>query len=465
MSFNLFNFWIPLIAVIQVYYLIPHKKVRNLFLLITSWAFYIFVDWRVFPCLMISTMTDYIAGFLVAPKNKKALRLTALSFSLFINLGLLSVFKYLPEFLNTDDDFISLLKSVGLPLGISFYTFQTISYTIDCYRGTIKPTSDFLSFALYVSFFPQIAAGPIEKAKNLLPQFQNSITQIEFDRLKEGFYLILLGLFKKVYVAGALIHPLQRIYESDTPPPSLALLTGSLAICHVYVDFSAYSDLARGIAKFFGIELMVNFKPFIFSKNPREYWRRWHISLYQWIQDYLMTPVKQALTLKNRKYLLNLHILILFIAIAFWHKISFNWLLFGLFNACAYLFYYFFSKTIFWKAFPKLLKYLLVIICMFGFHTVNGLLYYSEDFLSFVKISSRIMDFKGFGRETFDLIVYLIPFLLPLFVYEWFQHKYKTELFIMKSPLIIKSFWIAFAIVCIFIFERNTQHSFIYFGF
>ena len=462
--FNLFNFWIPLILVIQIFYCLPSQKGRNLWLLIASWGFYIFIDWRVFPCLLTSTVTDYIAGFLVVPKKKKLLRSTALFISLFINIGLLFIFKYIPNLLIADDSFVSLLKSIGLPLGISFYTFQTISYTIDCYRGRIKPTSDFLSFALYVSFFPQIAAGPIEKAKNLLPQFQTSI-QVSTKQLKEAFYLILLGLFKKIYVAGALIHPLKRIYESNEAPASLALLTGLLAICHVYTDFSAYSDLARGIAKFFGIELMVNFKPFIFSKNPKEYWMKWHISLYKWIQDYLMKPVVHILKLRNKKYLISLYIFILFIAIAFWHKVSLNWLLFGIFNSFTYTVYRFCSRTKFWKTFPNFPKYLVTIIFMFCFHTINGLLYYSESFESLIEISSRIIHFNGFGRETFDLLFYLIPFLFPLFMYEWFQNKKGTALFIMKTPFLMRGFWIAFVIVCVFIFERSTEHSFIYFGF
>lgn len=459
MNFGLFHFWLPLIAIIRIYYFIPCRHWRNLFLLTVSWVFYILVDWRIFPCLLISTLTDYIAGFLVTPKRKKILRLTALCFSLFVNLSLLFIFKYMPELLNQNGGFASLLKSIGLPLGISFYTFQTISYTIDCYRGHIKPSSNFLSFALYVSFFPQLAAGPIEKAKNLLPQFQNSI-DIKSQQFREGFYLVLLGLFKKVYVAGALLYPLQRIYETDKVPPGLALLTGLLAGFYIYADFSSYSDLARGIAKFFGVELMVNFKPFIFARNPKEFWKNWHISLYQWILDYLMKPIVKNLKMKKRYY-----VLILFVVIGLWHKASLNWLLFGVFNAFAFLTYSFWSRMSFWRRFPDSLKYLITVICMFFFFTINGLLYYSENFEVFLNMISRILRFRGFGRETFDLLFYLFPFLSPLLIYEWFQHKKGTELFIMKVPVVVRAFWIAFVLSCIFIFERNTEHTFIYFGF
>ena len=459
MRFGLFDFWIPLIAVIQIYHILPSRKWRNLCLLITSYCFYVSVDWRFLPLLLISTLTDYIAGFLVVPSRDKILRSISLSLSLSINLSLLITFKYIPDIFQVGDGFVSLLTSIGLPLGISFYTFQTISYTIDCYRGNIKPSSDFISFALYVSFFPQLAAGPIEKARNLLPQFQNAI-EIKIQHIKEAFYLILLGLFKKIYVAGALIHPLRRIYEADEAPPSLVFLSGLLATCHVYADFSSYSDLARGIARFFGIKLMVNFKPFIFARNPKEYWSNWHISLYQWILDYLVRPVIKVLKVKKLSYI----ILIVFITIALWHKISLTSLLFGGFNAGSFLAYRFYSKTRFWLSFPRLLKYSVVVTMMLFFHTINGWLYYFND-EAFLKLPSKIMQFRGFGRETFDVFFYLTPFLLPLFIYEWFQNKYGTELFILKSPFLVRAFWIAFVIACVFVFERNTEHDFVYFGF
>ena len=465
MNFGLFNFWIPLVLIIHIYHLLPGRKWKNLCLLITSYGFYIFIDWRVFPCLLISTATDYIAGFLVTPGRRKSVRIAGLLCSLSINLGLLFTFKYIPELFHTDNEFVSLLKSVGLPLGISFYTFQTISYTLDCYKGHIKPTSDIVSFALYVSFFPQLAAGPIERAKRLLPQFQNSVTKIDFKKFKEGFYLILLGLFKKVYVAGALIHPLKRIYETNEPPPSLALISGFLAVCLLYFDFSSYSDLARGIAKFFGINLIVNFKPFVFSKSPREFWRKVHISMHKFILDYLMRPGVEIFKKKNQKYFISFYVVFLFILVGLWHKASLNWLLTGIFNGIYYVSYHFCNKKRVIELFPFFLRYVIIFFSMFFLYTMNGLLYYSDNFETFIKMSEQIIKFNGFGRETFDLLFYLWPFLLPLFIYEWFQNKYGTELFIMKSPFLVRAFWIAFAIVCIFVFERNTEHTFIYFGF
>ena len=463
MQFNLFNFWLPLFLIIQIYHLLPTRRYKNLCLLVASYGFYLSVDYRVFPLLIISTLTDFICGFLVIPKNKKTTRLVALFFSLFINLSLLFIFKYLPDILYEDNQISSLLVSVGLPLGISFYTFQTISYTIDCYRGDIKPKKDLLSFALYVSFFPQLAAGPIERAKNLLIQFQSPVSKSNnIQNFKEGFYLILLGLFKKVYVAGAIIHPLNRIYESSDPPASLVLLSGFLAICHVYLDFSAYSDLARGIARFFGIELIVNFKPFLFSKNTKDYWKRWHISLHLWIKSYFL-PV--FIFLKNKKLNKVLFPFFVFLPFGLWHAINLNWLLFGLFNATCFIAQGFFSSKSFWISLPPFIKYILSFCLMFAFHTINGWLYYSIDFETFLKVIRKASEFKGFGRETFDLIFYLLPFLLPLFVYEWFQNKYDTELFIMKAPFLIKAFWISVALAGIFIFERNTEHSFIYFRF
>ena len=462
MSFGLFNFWIPLVLLIQLYYLIPSKKTRNLILLLASWIGYSLIDWRFLPCLLISTLTDFTAGFLVQPKKKLFLRFIALFLSLFINLGLLATFKYLPEFSNSQNPFNSFLSSIGLPLGISFYTFQTISYTLDCWKGKIKPTSDIISFSLYVSFFPQLAAGPIEQAHRLLPQFQKSLAQIDFHKFKEGFYLILLGLFKKVYVAGAVIHPLKQIYESSDPPASLVFISGILTALHVYLDFSAYSDLARGIAKCFGIELMVNFKPFLFSPNVKEYWKRWHISLHRWIRHYFLTLF---IFLKNKKIKSFLLPFLIFIPFGLWHKISLNWLLFGVFNAMLFIAHSFFSQKHLWISTPRFIKYILTVCLMFLFHTINGWLYYSSDFKSFLSLFQKVSEFRGFGRETFDFLFYLFPFLVPLFIYEWFQNKYDTELFIMRAPFIIKAFWISFAIVCILVFSRNTESGFVYFEF
>ena len=467
MSFNLFNFWIPLILTIQIYHLLPGKKEKNLFLLLASWGFYILFDYRAFPCLLLSTAVDYIAGSLAAPNRKKSLRLTALFCSVSVNLGLLFSFKYIPDF--GGGSFTNMLQSIGLPLGISFYTFQTMSYTFDCYKGHIKPSSDFFSFALYVSFFPQLAAGPIERASRLLPQFQQTdqktAEKVKFRQFREGFYLILLGLFKKVYVAGALIHPLKRIFETDEAPPSLALISGLLAILHVYADFSAYSDLARGLAKFFGIELMINFKPFIFSKNPKDFWRRWHISLYDWISNYLVKGLLAPLLKAKISGAKLLSIAILFIAIALWHGASITWLLFGVFNALCFYSHRLVSKTPFWRRAPQALKLAAATIFMFGFHTVNGWLFYSGDLETFLKIFEKARSFSGFGRETADLLFYLLPFLAPLFVYELFQNKRGTELFIMKSHFLIRAFWIALVLAGILIFERNSESSFVYFGF
>lgn len=462
MSFGLINFWIPLVLLIQFYYLIPSKRGRNVLLLSAGLLGYALIDYRFLFCLLLSTLTDFIAGFLVIPKNKKIIRFIALFFSLFINLGLLCLFKYLPDLSSSQNYFTIFIKSIGLPLGISFYTFQTISYTLDCWKGKIRPTSDIISFSLYVSFFPQLAAGPIEQAHRLLPQFQKKLTKLNIYKFKEGFYLILLGLFKKVYVAGAVIHPLKRIYESPDPPASLALLSGALAVLHVYLDFSAYSDLARGIAKFFGIELMVNFKPFLFSKNIKEFWGRWHISLQLWIKNYVL-PV--FIFLKSSPLKKFLFPFLVFIPFSLWHAVNLNWLLFGLFNAIFFIAYSFFSKTTIWFLIPGFIKYLLSFCFMFLLHSINGWLYYSPDFETVLRLIQRLPEFKGFGRETFDLIFYLFPFLAPVLTYEWFQNKYDTELFIMKAPFLIRAFWIAVALAGIFIFERNTEHSFVYFGF
>ena len=458
--FGLFNFWIPLFFIIQVYHLLQSRKSKNLCLLMASWIFYISIDYRVFPILLISTITDYIAGFFVVPKKSKIIRSTALVLSLLINLSLLCFFKYAPDILNTNSISESLLQSIGLPLGISFYTFQTIGYTVDCYRGRIQPTKDVLSFSLYVSFFPQLAAGPIERATKLLPQFQSNITSINILQFREGFYLILLGLFKKIYVGNGLDLPINRIFDMEQTDPSMLFFGGFLGFFYIYVDFSAYSDLARGIAKFFNINLMVNFKPFIFSKDPVDFWRNWHISLYKWIINY---PLRAIVYINKTKKHSAIYIFTLMLIFSFWHKISINHFINALFNTFTILITLYFRKKN--NHFPVVFKYILIFIIMFIYYSIKGFLHYSDNFEHLISMISKMFEFQGFGRESLDLLIYVFPLLAPLFIYEIFEKKYKTALFILNMPLPLRAFWCSFVLACIFVFERGAYTDFIYFGF
>lgn len=299
MIFNSLNYFIFLIIVLLVYYKI-NKRAQNIWLLIASYYFYSCWDWRFLSLIVLSTITDYMCGAIMGESGSSPTkRKIALLISLTVNLGLLAVFKYFNFFI---DSAATLLQMVGmqpnittlqiiLPVGISFYTFQTLSYTIDIYRGKLKPIHDPLDFALFVSFFPQLVAGPIERASSLLPQLAEK-RRVTNEDIYEGVYLILMGLFRKIVLADSAAVYVNRAFSNPDIFTSSGLLIATLLFSiQIYCDFAGYTDIARGTARLLGIKLMVNFKQPYFSTNITEFWRRWHISLSTWLRDYLYIPL------------------------------------------------------------------------------------------------------------------------------------------------------------------------------
>ncbi len=296
MIFNSLAFFIFLFVVLTVYYGLAHRA-QNVLLLIASYFFYGWWDWRFCSLLLISTLVDFVVGLQIekAPQRKKRL----LVVSMVTNLGLLGVFKYFNFFIDTA---AVALESIGLeahlpvlriilPVGISFYTFQTMSYTIDVYRGHLRAARNLADFALYVAFFPQLVAGPIERATHLLPQFQAPRT-VTRPMVESGCHLILIGLFRKVVIADNVAPLVNAVFSGPQSATWIQLATGTLLFAvQIYCDFAGYSDIARGTSRLFGFELMVNFAQPYFSKNISEFWRRWHISLSSWLRDYLYIPL------------------------------------------------------------------------------------------------------------------------------------------------------------------------------
>ena len=305
MLFNSFAFAIFLPVVLSLYWLM-HRRTgwQNNMLLVASYVFYGYWDWRFLTLLWISTCVDYFVASRMSAATASGTTTggwTAkrwLMISLVTNLGILGFFKYFNFF---TDSTVALLGALGveaspfvlhviLPVGISFYTFQTLSFTVDVYRGEMKPLPSFRDFALFVAFFPQLVAGPIERATALIPQI---VAPRRFDRGQavDGINLIFWGLFKKVYVADNLAPLVQRVFSSPDPTGFEALVGIYAFAFQIYCDFSGYTDIARGCAKLMGFELMENFRfPYV-SVNAAEFWRRWHISLSSWLRDYLYIPL------------------------------------------------------------------------------------------------------------------------------------------------------------------------------
>ena len=297
MLFNSIEFAIFLPIVFIGYWLVFNKnlKVQNLFIVAASYLFYGWWDWRFLSLIIFSSFVDYIIGLQLSKTEKHVKRKILLLTSIFVNLGFLGFFKYYNFFTESFSQAFTLLGkpfevsrlNIILPVGISFYTFQTLSYSIDVYRKKLEPTNDLISFFAFVSFFPQLVAGPIERAANLLPQFYKK-RKFEYDKAADGMRQILWGLFKKVVIADNAATYVNDIFSNYANYSGTTLVLAAVFFAfQIYGDFSGYSDIAIGTARLFGFNLMKNFAFPYFSRDIAEFWRRWHISLSSWFKDYL----------------------------------------------------------------------------------------------------------------------------------------------------------------------------------
>ena len=333
MLFNSFEFALFIAPVLILVMTLKHRH-QNLFLLAASYFFYGSWDWRFLSLIFLSTVVDYTCALRMVKGSDKQ-RKWALWTSLGFNLGALGFFKYTNFFIESFADWAGTLGfavsipalEIILPVGISFYTFQTLSYTIDVYRGQTTPTRNFFNFALYVAFFPQLVAGPIEKSRRFLPQVENE-RQITRQGCLEGAYLILWGLFKKVVVADRCAIIVTRVFHQDGfDPTALELLVGAYAFSwQIYCDFSGYTDIARGVAKTMGFDLMLNFRMPYFSPNLADFWRRWHISLSTWFKEYLYIPLGGNRVNKGR---LAFNLMTVFVVSGLWHGAAMNFVVWG----------------------------------------------------------------------------------------------------------------------------------------
>jgi len=346
MLFNSFEFPIFLLFAVSGYWLIgvANRKVQNGFLILVSYIFYGWWDWRFLSLICLSSAVDYLVGIGLRQVTNIQYRRLLLALSISVNLGLLAVFKYLDFFIAS---FAELMTAIGLqtdktslqlilPVGISFYTFQTLSYSIDCYRGQIKATKDPIEFFAFVSFFPQLVAGPIERASRLLPQLQ---TPRKFDQeiVKDGLRRILWGLFKKVVIADTCATVANYTFAHHQQLGGLLLFLGVICFAfQIYCDFSGYSDIAIGVAALFGIRLSQNFATPYFSRNIVEFWQRWHISLSSWFRDYLYISLGGN---RAGNWRVSFNILLTFVLSGLWHGAQWTFVIWGLLNGLLYLSY------------------------------------------------------------------------------------------------------------------------------
>lgn len=344
MLFNSFEFLIFLPIVFLLYWFVfKPLKWQNLFVVAASYLFYGWWDWRFLILIAITTFCSYASGLLIQKyAGRRTRRRIVCATNILLNLIILGIFKYLNFF---GENFALLLDALGfkcdwvtldilLPVGISFYTFQALSYTIDVYRGNIQPTRNIVAFFAFISFFPQLVAGPIERATNLLPQF---LVPRKFDYAKavDGMRQILWGLFKKMVVADNCAVTVNMIFGQYQSFDGLTLFIGALLFTfQIYGDFSGYSDIAIGTARLFGINLMRNFNYPYFSRDIAEFWRRWHISLTTWFRDYLYFPLGGS---RRGKWKSIRNTFIIFLVSGMWHGANWTFICWGAYNAALFL--------------------------------------------------------------------------------------------------------------------------------
>lgn len=480
MLFNSLEFALFLPLVFFVYWIILKGKTRaqNLFIVAASYFFYGWWDYRFLYLIIFSSLCDFYLSKIIYQASSQKQKKAALLISISLNLGLLFFFKYFNFFLDTFEDAFSFFgnpisvdrMTIILPVGISFYTFQTLSYTIDVYRKKLEPTNNLVSFLAFVSFFPQLVAGPIERAKNLLPQFE---IKRDFHRYEAilGVRQILWGLVKKIVIADTSAVFVNEIFSDSGSHNSSALIIGAILFAfQIYGDFSGYSDIAIGTARLFGFSLMKNFAYPYFSRDIAEFWRRWHISLSTWFRDYLYIPLggSQVGTSKKMR-----NILIIFIVSGFWHGANWTFIFWGLLNAL-----YFIPLALTEKnrrhldiiaenrLFPKLSD-LAKMTFTFCLTTVAWIFFRSESISEAFDYLSGIFRGDMFSRpsiDDFNSVIKLLGWIVIITAFEWVQKSKDFPLEKLKLPRLIR--WSLYSLLILMIISYSGQpQEFIYFQF
>jgi D-alanyl-lipoteichoic acid acyltransferase DltB (MBOAT superfamily) len=473
MQFQSFIFIQFFILVYTAYLLLSKNfKAQNILLLIASYIFYGYWDWRFLLLLFTSTSIDFVISKNIYKTDNRQRRKLLLMLSIFANLSILGFFKYFNFFASS---FVDLLNLIGiqaddvtikilLPVGISFYTFQTLSYTIDVYRGQLKPADKLHDFALYLSFFPQLVAGPIERATHLLPQII-SPRKIELAQVNAGIFLILWGYFKKLVIADNLSQIANPIFDNYSQYQGLDLVIGILAFTiQIYCDFSAYSDIARGLAKLMGFDLMVNFKLPFFAINPSDFWARWHISLSTWLRDYLYIPLGG-----NRQGELKTHrnLFITMLLGGLWHGAAWNFVIWGAYQGAILVIYRIFDHHPEhldpWSGKYPYHRVLGKMLVMFILANIGWVIFRSSSpsQISYILTNLGLQT----SDRTFEFLYNLCLFACPLLIVQFFQYISRDLLIVTKLKPIFYIPIYGFILTCIFIFALRESVEFIYFQF
>lgn len=482
MLFNSLEFALFLIIAFTMYWFLFKNKLKyqNIFLLISSYLFYSFWDWRFSFLLLFSTILDYLTGIKIFESKKKDLKLFWMWLSIIINIGFLGVFKYFNFFYDSLENAMNLIGiktnlnsfQIILPVGISFYTFHGISYVIDMYNNKIEPERNLINYGVFVSFFPLLVAGPIERATHLLPQIKKERT-FSYIKSVDGLKRILWGLFKKMVIADNCADIVNTIFGNfSTYSGSTLFLGGILFSIQIYCDFSGYSDVALGTAQLFGITLLKNFSYPYFSRDIAEFWRRWHISLSSWFKDYLYFPLGGS---KGGLWMRVRNTFIIFIISGLWHGANWTFIAWGLLNA-----FYILPSIVFQtnrrniaivaegKVLPTAIE-LLQIIKTFILATFAWILFRSNNLKDAYHYISKILSnsiFQTPETTKFENITLLTILIIFFFIIEWLGREKEYAIQEIGRKWTRISRWI-FYIITIFLafFFSGKEQEFIYFQF
>ena len=484
MLFNSIDFaiFLPIVFLLYWFATNKHLKLQNFLIVAASYLFYAWWDWRFLLLILISTTIDYTVGRKLRIEQNQTKRKILLWTSIVVNLGFLGFFKYYNFFL---ENFVKAFSLFGaeikgnslniiLPVGISFYTFQTLSYTIDVYKRKLEPTKDFIAFTAFVSFFPQLVAGPIERATHLLPQFYKKRT-FEYSKAIDGMRQILWGMFKKIVIADNCAEYANQIFNNSADFNGSTLVLGALFFAfQIYGDFSGYSDIAIGTSRLFGFDLNQNFNFPYFSRDIAEFWRRWHISLSTWFRDYLYIPLggSQGGTLMKIR-----NTFIIFIVSGFWHGANWTFIVWGALNAIYFLPLLLTNnnrnniETVAkGKKLPSLKEFAFIMLT-FGLTVIAWIFFRAENILHAINylseiFSKSIFTFPFFERmkKAFITLIYVAL----LIVIEWMgrEQKFGIQKLSFDNKKILKwGFMLILAAIIIKEFFTTSSQEFIYFDF
>jgi len=479
MFFNSLAYLIFLPIVFIAYWFLSFRSLRiqNILLLIASYIFYAFWNWHFLFLLVFSTFLDYFTGLKIYQSNSIHRKRVWLAISVVTNLGFLAVFKYYNFFV---DSFAEMLRHVGfephyttlqviLPVGISFYTFHGLSYVFDIYYDRFKPRTNVVDYSLFVSFFPLLVAGPIERATHLLPQIENQRT-FDYAKAVDGLRQILWGLFKKMVIADNCAEIANKIFNNTGPYNGSALAVGAIFFTiQIYGDFSGYSDIALGTARLFGIELLQNFAFPYFSRDIAEFWRRWHMSLNTWFRDYLYFPLGGS---RGSKWQQIRNTFIIFLVSGFWHGANWTFVAWGAFHACCFLPLMLFNRNRHnleivakGKLFPNF-REIVGMIITFGLVVIGWVIFRCSTISEALHYIRGMLSQSLFQYPNLHMPWYLISLVIFFFAVEWYG---REDNFALRSiatswPRLARwSFY--YAIIFAIFYCTGSSQQFIYFQF